>query len=112
MYNIESRFVTGPSNILFAGVCVCVRVRACVCAWSCVRACVRVCVCVCLAARGYRECTDNGTWWLDPLTGHEWTDYTACVPLQVTTMINAMNNVNEVKNDDDDDASLPSSSPP
>ena len=35
MHSTESRFVKGPSDILFAGVCVCV--CACVC----------VCVCVC-----------------------------------------------------------------
>ena len=62
MHNIESRFVIGLSNILFAGVCVgvcvcvcvCVRacVRGCVRARACVRACVCVCVCVCDDGRG------------------------------------------------------------
>ncbi|XP_076461694.1 calcitonin gene-related peptide type 1 receptor-like [Babylonia areolata] len=32
--------------------------------------------------RGYRMCTENGTWWTNPTSGHEWTDYTACVPMQ------------------------------
>ncbi|XP_045169718.2 calcitonin gene-related peptide type 1 receptor-like isoform X3 [Mercenaria mercenaria] len=27
----------------------------------------------------YKDCTENGTWWINPSTGSEWTNYTTCV---------------------------------
>ncbi|XP_052792350.1 calcitonin gene-related peptide type 1 receptor-like [Mya arenaria] len=34
------------------------------------------------SAYAYKHCTDNGTWWVNPVTGSEWTNYTTCVPKQ------------------------------
>lgn len=28
----------------------------------------------------YKDCTKNGTWWVNPITQSEWTNYTTCVP--------------------------------
>ncbi|WAQ94301.1 CALRL-like protein [Mya arenaria] len=33
-------------------------------------------------AYAYKDCTENGTWWVNPVTGSEWTNYTTCVPKQ------------------------------
>lgn len=33
-------------------------------------------------ARAYKDCTDNGSWYVDPETNKTWTDYTDCVPLE------------------------------
>ncbi|KAL4222384.1 hypothetical protein ACF0H5_018423 [Mactra antiquata] len=30
----------------------------------------------------YKDCSVNGTWWISPTTGSEWTNYSTCVPLQ------------------------------
>lgn len=34
-------------------------------------------------ARAYKRCTENGTWWQVENTLQEWTDYTACVRIEV-----------------------------
>ncbi|WAQ94299.1 CALRL-like protein [Mya arenaria] len=34
------------------------------------------------SAYAYKDCTENGTWWVNPVTGSEWTNYTTCVPKQ------------------------------
>ncbi|XP_052792338.1 calcitonin gene-related peptide type 1 receptor-like [Mya arenaria] len=34
------------------------------------------------SAYAYKDCTENGTWWVNPLTGSEWTNYTTCVTKQ------------------------------
>ncbi|XP_052792399.1 calcitonin gene-related peptide type 1 receptor-like [Mya arenaria] len=34
------------------------------------------------SAFAYKDCTENGTWWVNPVTGSEWTNYTTCVPKQ------------------------------
>ena len=36
------------SDLIVAGLCVCLRVCVCACARVCVRACVRACTCVCV----------------------------------------------------------------
>lgn len=30
----------------------------------------------------YKDCTENGTWWRDPGTGSEWTNYSTCIVKQ------------------------------
>ncbi|ELU10120.1 hypothetical protein CAPTEDRAFT_219484 [Capitella teleta] len=30
----------------------------------------------------HKECTENATWWKDPISGKEWTDYTTCLDLK------------------------------
>ncbi|WAQ94302.1 CALRL-like protein [Mya arenaria] len=34
------------------------------------------------SAYAYKDCSENGTWWVNPVTGSEWTNYTTCVPKQ------------------------------
>lgn len=31
----------------------------------------------------YKDCTADGTWWKDPNSNREWTNYTMCVSLEV-----------------------------
>lgn len=38
-------------------------------------------------ARAYKDCTANGSWYVDPETNKTWTDYTDCVPLEVCKLI-------------------------
>lgn len=33
-------------------------------------------------ARAYKDCTENGTWWKDPTTNSEWTNYSTCIATQ------------------------------
>lgn len=28
----------------------------------------------------FKDCNENGTWWVDPTSGAEWTNYSSCVP--------------------------------
>ncbi|CAG2242008.1 unnamed protein product [Mytilus edulis] len=32
---------------------------------------------------GTKKCTKNGTWWRDPVSNREWTDYTPCLNLRI-----------------------------
>ncbi|XP_052247321.1 calcitonin gene-related peptide type 1 receptor-like [Dreissena polymorpha] len=34
------------------------------------------------SATAYKDCTENGTWWVDSETSSEWTNYTTCVQTQ------------------------------
>ncbi|XP_071158238.1 calcitonin gene-related peptide type 1 receptor-like isoform X1 [Mytilus edulis] len=33
-------------------------------------------------ANAFKDCTENGSWYVDPLTNKTWTDYTSCVPIE------------------------------
>lgn len=33
-------------------------------------------------ANALKDCTENGTWYVDPVSNLTWTDYTACIPIQ------------------------------
>jgi hypothetical protein len=32
----------------------------------------------------FKDCNENGTWWVDPTSGAEWTNYSSCVPKDVS----------------------------
>ena len=38
---------------------------------------------LCILGYAQKTCTNNGTWWSDPTTNREWTDYTPCLNLKV-----------------------------
>ncbi|XP_005113225.2 calcitonin gene-related peptide type 1 receptor-like [Aplysia californica] len=40
------------------------------------------CYFIAISELGYKTCTENGTWYLSPDSGHEWTDYTQCSNIQ------------------------------
>jgi len=35
-----------------------------------------------ISETAYKDCGTNGTWWVNPATGTEWTNYTTCVKKQ------------------------------
>ena len=39
---------------------------------------------LCILGYAQKTCTNNGTWWSDPTTNREWTDYTPCLNLKVS----------------------------
>lgn len=39
-----------------------------------------------ISANAFKDCTENGSWYVDPLTNKTWTDYTSCVPIEVSVL--------------------------